>query len=43
MASNRHRDAVNGRSTPVGPERVRSWGDADTVLELVEKAGNYVD
>ena len=43
MASNRHREAVNGRATPVGPERVRSWGDADTVLELVDRANNFVD
>ena len=34
---------MSGRSTPLGPERVRSWGDTETVLELVEKAGNYVD
>ena len=43
MASSRHREAVSGRSTPLGPERVRSWGDTETVLELVEKASNYVD
>ena len=44
MASNRlHREAVNGRTTPVGPERARGWSDPDTVLELVDKADNFVD
>ena len=43
MASNRHRQAVNGRTTPVGPERVRGWSEPDTVSELVDRADNYVD
>ena len=43
MASSRYRAAVNGRSTPLGPERDRRWGDNDTVLEMVERAGNYID
>ena len=43
MVSNRHREAVNGRTTPFGPERVRSWSDPDTVLELVDRADNFVD
>jgi hypothetical protein len=43
MASSRYRAAVNGRSTPLGPERDRRWGDNDTVLEMVDRAGNYID
>ena len=43
MASNRHRQAVNGRTTPVGPERVRGWSEPNTVSELVDRADNYVD
>ena len=43
MASSRYRAAVNGRSTPLGPERDRRWGDNDTVREMVERAGNYID
>ena len=42
MASSRYRAAVNGRSTPLGPERDRRWGDNDTVLEMVDRAGNYI-
>ena len=44
MASNRlHKEAVNGRTTPVGPERARGWSDPDTVLELVDRADKFVD
>ena len=44
MASNRlHKEAVNGRTTPVGPERARGWSNPDTVLELVDKADKFVD
>jgi len=44
MASNRlHKEAVNGRATPVGPERARAWSDPDLIPDLVEKADNFVD
>ena len=44
MASNRlHKEAVNGRATPVGPERARAWSDPDLIPDLVEKADKFVD
>ena len=44
MASNRlHKEAVNGRTIPVGPERARGWSDPDTILDLVDRADKFVD
>jgi len=44
MASNRlHKEAVNGRATPVGPERARAWSNPDLIPDLVEKADKFVD